>query len=111
MKTAGFAGLFSALLAYPRRGYARLRKLWRRDRFPFVFGLVLALGVALVTMGTYLLEHRINEHFSTLGESFWSITVYLFSGLEDRSPKTDAGRLVATLGLLLGPVLFAVVTG
>ena len=94
-----------------RRWYERLRRLWRRNKFPITLALLFVLGIAMVTLGTYLLEHKINEHFSTLGESFWSITVYLFSGLEDRSPVTAAGRIVAALGLLLGPALFAVLSG
>jgi TRAP-type uncharacterized transport system substrate-binding protein len=71
----------------------------------------LALGAVLITFLTYLLEHRINENFSTPWESAWSITVYLFSGLEDRTPYTPAGRLVAAFGLVLGPLFFAFLTG
>jgi TRAP transporter TAXI family solute receptor len=89
-----------------RRGWhVQARGLWRQDK------LLLGLGIVLVTLTTYLLERGINEHFSTIRESFWSITVYLFSGLEDRTPYTDEGRVVATLGLLLGPAFFAVMSG
>jgi TrkA family protein len=101
----------SGLSANGRRGRARIRRLWIRNKLSFTLALLFGLGIALVTLSTYLLEHERNEHFSTLGESFWSITVYLFSGLEDRSPVTAAGRIVAALGLLLGPALFAVLSG
>jgi hypothetical protein len=68
-------------------------------------------SVFLITLTTHLLERRNNEHFSNLGESFWSITVYIFSGLEDRTPYTPEGRAIATLGLILGPLVFALLTG
>jgi len=90
------------------------REVWRvlsEDRFALEILAVLVVGVLLVTFLTYLFEHRTNENFSTPWESFWSITVYLFSGLEDRTPYTTAGRMVAALGLLLGPLLFAFLTG
>ena len=72
---------------------------------------LLFLGVSWVTVTTYLVEHDINEHFSSIPESFWSITVYLFSGLEDRNPQRTLGRVVATVGLVLGPLAFALLTG
>ncbi len=94
------SGLLSeALLLY------RQEKLGRR----LLWGLT--LGVVVITLLTYLLEHRINENFSTPWESAWSITIYLFSGLEDRTPYTPAGRVVAALGLILGPLFFAFLTG
>ncbi|MBW8879128.1 MAG: hypothetical protein JF614_29655, partial [Acidobacteria bacterium] len=104
LSTLGFWG-------YQRGWHEQVRILWRQDRLPFLLALLLALGIALVTLTTYLLERGINEHFSTLGESFWSITIYLFSGLEGRSPYTEEGRIVAALGLLLGPAFFAVTSG
>lgn len=90
------------------------RELWRLVRQEKVAGRILAglaSSVVVITFLTYFLERRINEHFSTPWESAWSITIYLFSGLEDRNPFTPAGRLVAALGLILGPVFFAFLTG
>ena len=91
--------------------HVQVGNLWRQDRLPFLLALLLGLGIVVVTLTTYLLERGINENFSTIRESFWSINVYLFSGLEDRVPYTDEGRVVATLGLLLGPAFFAVMSG
>jgi TRAP transporter TAXI family solute receptor len=105
------AAVALAFWAYRRRWHQLIRSLWQQDRLPFVLALLLALATALVTMTTFLLERGINENFSTLGESFWSITLYLFSGLESRTPYTDGGRIVAALGLLLGPAFFAVLSG
>ncbi|HSL82548.1 MAG TPA: hypothetical protein VLF66_07205, partial [Thermoanaerobaculia bacterium] len=90
------------------------RELWRLVRQEKLAGRILAglaLSVVVITLLTYLLERRINEHFSTPWESAWSITIYLFSGLENRNPYTPTGRLVAALGLVLGPVFFAFLTG
>lgn len=87
------------------------RALLRHERVAGRILAGLALGAGVITFLTYLLEHRVNEHFSTPWESAWSITVYLFSGLEDRTPYTPAGRLVAAFGLILGPVFFAFLTG
>jgi hypothetical protein len=101
----------TGIWAYRYRWHRRLYSRWRRDRLPFIFALAFVLGVVLITLTTYFLEHRLNEHFSTVVESFWSITVYLLSGLEGRAPLTAAGRVVATLGLLLGPAFFAMLSG
>jgi TRAP transporter TAXI family solute receptor len=105
------AAVALGLLAYRRRWHEPVRVLWQQDKLPFVVASLLGLAIALVTVTTFLLERGINENFSSFGESFWSITVYLFSGLEDRTPYTDTGRVVATLGLLLGPAFFAVMSG
>lgn len=91
--------------------HSHVRGVWREDRLPVVLVLLLAASILSITVITYLVERGVNENFSSLTESFWSITVYLFSGLEDRTPYTPAGRVVATLGLLLGPAFFAVLSG
>ncbi|HEX6201648.1 MAG TPA: TAXI family TRAP transporter solute-binding subunit, partial [Thermoanaerobaculia bacterium] len=104
---AGLLVLGRALGRSRRRPVRRLRR-----NMPLLLTLlVLPSAALLVTILTYLAEHRVNEHFSTPAESFWSITIYVFSGLEDRSPFTALGKASAALGLLLGPVLFTVATG
>jgi hypothetical protein len=99
------------VLAWRRGVLTELRSYWAQDKLPFVILLTLALSIAAITVGTYLFERDINENFLSIRESFWSITIYLFSGLEDRTPYTQAGRFTATLGLLLGPAFFAVMSG
>lgn len=106
------AGLALLVRLGRKRGWHRaVRREWLRDRL--TFGLALGLGscVLLITVVTYFVEKDINENFSSIAESFWSITIYLFSGLEDRTPYTGTGRVVAALGLLLGPAFFAVLSG
>lgn len=112
-KAALLLGLLALLAWWARRSgrWEQVRGLWRQDRLPFVLVLLLAVGILAVTVTTYAVERGINENFSSVPESFWSITVYLFSGLEDRTPYTATGRVVATLGLLLGPAFFAVMSG
>lgn len=76
-------------------------------RFAFLFG----LGMLIVTGLTYWFERDINENFSSLWESWWSVTVYIFSGMEDRVPYTAPGRFFGTWGLILGWFCSAIVTG
>jgi len=94
-----------------RSEWSVVRRL--RQRTPLVFKAlpILILAIVFVTLATYLCEQGVNEHFSNPAESFWSITVYLFSGLEDRSPFTPWGKIWSALGLILGPVLFTLATG
>ena len=83
----------------------------RLDRFAVIALMALLVSILSITVLTYLFERAINPNFSTLPESLWSITIYLFSGLEDRNPYTPQGRFTAALGLLLGPLFFAAMTG
>ncbi|HMB55420.1 MAG TPA: hypothetical protein VKU40_19025, partial [Thermoanaerobaculia bacterium] len=99
----GLVFLIRSRLAWVRRLRRHLPLLASVCAFP--------AAVVVVTLLTYLAEHRLNEHFSNPAESFWSITVYLFSGLEDRVPYTTWGKAAAAMGLILGPLLFTVVTG
>lgn len=105
-------GLAGAVLWLWRSGFLpEALKLLRRETAAIRILAGLAIGVVLITFFTYLFEHRTNENFSTPWESAWSITIYLFSGLEDRNPYTTGGRLVAAFGLILGPLFFAFLTG
>lgn len=103
------AGIFVLL----RQRWLRRRvvKTWRH--YPLLCGVSLPLlvGVPLITWGAYLAEREVNEYFSSFWESGWSITVYIFSGLEDRVPYTLAGHLLVTAGLFLGWICSAVATG
>lgn len=103
------AGIF--LLLRQRWLRRRLVKAWLH--YPLLCGVSLPLlvGVPLITWLTYLAERGVNEYFSSFWESGWSITVHIFSGLEDRVPYTPVGRLLVTIGLLLGWICSAVATG
>jgi TRAP transporter TAXI family solute receptor len=71
-----------------------------------------AAGICLAcAIGIYSLEHSINEYFGTLYETLWSILIYITSGLENRIPITTAGRIMASLLLIAGPVFLALLIG
>lgn len=95
-----------------RRRWTRgARNLWRH--YPRLCKIVLPLAAAmlLITGLTYYAERDINESFSSFWESWWSITIYIFSGLEDRVPYTLRGRILVMFGLALGAICSAVFTG
>jgi hypothetical protein len=98
-------------LVFVFRSRRPLARRLRESRSLLAAVVGLPVGVVVVTLVTYFAEHRYNEHFSSPAESLWSITVYLFSGLEDRSPYTLVGKAGSAFGLLLGPILFTLATG
>lgn len=108
---AFIALVLGAWTGWRRRWHRRLRAYWRRDKLPFLIVAGFIGGVLAITVAAYLLERDVNDNFSSIPEAFWSITVYLLSGLEDRTPYTTQGRVVVTLGLLLGPAFLAVASG
>src|SRR5262249_27313394 len=70
--------------------------------------------VALVgSLIMYLVEGRggRNPNFDTLQEASHSTLVYMFSGVEDRTPKTEWGWRVVSLMILAGVGLTAYATG
>lgn len=97
--------------AYRKGFHWVVRDWWIQERVVKWVLLVVGASVLVITLATHLIEKDINENFSNFFESFWSITIYLFSGLEDRTPYRPWGRFVAALGLLLGPLFFALLTG
>ncbi|RKZ01277.1 MAG: hypothetical protein DRQ10_02455, partial [Candidatus Hydrothermota bacterium] len=71
--------------------------------------ILLLLGALLLVwiwggLFLYQIEKAQNVNFDTPIESLWSVVVYLFSGLEDRSPVTLAGRILASLVIFLGSI-------
>ena len=67
---------------------------------------ILGLG----SLGMYYFERHVNEHFSTLFGSAWSIVVYISGGFQSRAPLTRGGETVATLIVVLGVALAGWVT-
>ncbi|MEM1203008.1 MAG: hypothetical protein AAGN66_07245 [Acidobacteriota bacterium] len=92
------------------------RTKWYRvvllDRVALRASIAFVAGIFLITLLTHHFErHSETGHFDGPFESFWSITIYIFSGLEDREPESGAGKVFAALGLLIGPLYFAFMTG
>jgi uncharacterized protein len=83
------------------------RMLWQVIRTLSLLVVIWLIGSLLM----YYCERSDNVSFANLKESSLSILVYLFSGLEDRAPITDAGWLGAVIMLLSGLLLMAYITG
>src|SRR4051794_23853735 len=82
---------------------------WNRNQVIRIIG---AMTVAWVigAVGIHFAERGDNPAFNTLGESFFSVWVMLFSGL-DNPPKTLLGRLFAMILLGTGVGLAGLFTG
>ena len=75
---------------------------------------LLTTFVCLYVIGTlamFFCERYNNQSFESIPESFWSITVYLFSGFEDRYPVTWPGRVISVLIFILSVFFFGAVAG
>lgn len=83
------------------------RLLWHVTRATSVMMLVWLLGAAFM----YSRESEVNVSFTDLKTSALSIVVYLFSGLEDRPPVTDAGWIGSVVMLVVGLFMAAFITG
>src|SRR5262249_10253568 len=104
-----------------RRVAVRLRpaafRLARRLLFDHILwlavGTLCAFGVFLLfgSVAMYFLERGVNDKFDTLEEASHSTLIYLFSGMEDRTPKTVWGWRCYGLLALTGLGLTAFFTG
>ena len=63
------------------------------------------------TLAMFFCERYNNKSFESVSESFWSITIYVLSGFEDRYPVTWLGRLVSILIFILSVFFFGAVAG
>lgn len=72
-----------------------------------------AVLMAVVVMGTlmYVVEGPANGYTSIPVSIYWAITTLTTVGFGDITPKTDLGRLIASLMMLLGWGTLAVPTG
>jgi len=91
------------------RGLRFLHDAWTHYRWITVSFISLLGLVVGSTALTFYAEQETNDNFATPLESFWSITVCLFSGLEDRVPYTQPGRFGVVIALFAGGA-FAVLT-
>lgn len=90
----------------------RKRLLRSSKSYPFATGTLITFLIALTaTLGTFLYENKVNEHFSTVPKAIWSIFLYLLSGLENHVPYSVEGKAFAVLAIILGPVALAGLTG
>lgn len=99
-----------AIAAFIFRYRSILRRIAQRHihiRLAAIFILLYVLG----TVAMYLCERYNNHYFDTLGESFWSITIYVLSGYEDRPPVTLLGRIVSIFIFVLSVLFLGAVAG
>ncbi|MBL8350510.1 MAG: ion transporter [Burkholderiaceae bacterium] len=99
------------LTAYVAEYGALGRALWASRRKVAVFlGFVL---LVVTVMGTlmYVVEGPANGFTSVPSSIYWAITTMTTVGFGDITPKTDLGRLIASLMMLLGWGTLAVPTG
>lgn len=78
-----------------------MRKLfWKHQllRLFVIIGLIWIAGASVL----WLAEHKENEeYFGSLPDAYWSIAVYLFSGLDRGEPVTATGKIIVTTILIL----------
>jgi voltage-gated potassium channel len=86
------------------------RFFWKHEflRLLVVIFMIWIIGAFVL----WLFEHSQNpEEFGNVPKCFWNIAVYLFSGLDSGQPATTAGRITATLILVLSLGIVGVFTG
>ncbi len=73
---------------------------------------IIAILLSMVcAYGAYLSENKINANFSDFYESYYSVIIYIISGMENRIPVTGMGRIFCLASLVLGPFMIAMITG
>jgi hypothetical protein len=92
-----------------REALLALLENWNRHQVLRIVG-AMTLAWVVGAVGIHLAERGDNPAFNTLGESFFSVWVMLFSGL-DNPPHTTLGRLFAMVLLGTGVGLAGLFTG
>lgn len=92
--------------------YQLLATALRNSRRKIAVFLVAVLMI-VVTMGTvmYVVEGPVNGFTSIPVSVYWAITTMTTVGFGDIAPRTDVGRLIASLMMLMGWGVLAVPTG
>jgi len=98
------------LLFYTVKFRSAIRRLIQKHihlRLVIIFICFYAIG----TLTMFFCERHNNKSFETISESFWSITIYVLSGFEDRYPVTWPGRLISIFIFILSVFFFGAVAG
>ena len=90
-----------------RSGIQRVFQRHIHVRLVVIFVCLYVIG----TLAMFFCERYKNRSFETVGESFWSITIYVLSGFEDRYPVTWPGRVISILIFVLSVFFFGAVAG
>jgi hypothetical protein len=97
-------------LVYVLRYRSAIRRFTQKHVHVRLVGVFICLYV-IGTLAMFFCERYNNRSFESIPESFWSITVYLFSGFEDRYPITWPGRVISVLIFILSVFFFGAVAG
>ncbi len=81
-----------------------------REKITVFFMTVLTMVIVFGTL-LYLIEGPANGFTSIPTSIYWAVVTLTTVGYGDISPKTPAGKLLATLAMLLGYAIIAVPTG
>jgi hypothetical protein len=99
-----------AALGFVIKYRSGIRRTFQRHihvRLVVIFVCLYVIG----TLAMFFCERYQNRSFETVGESFWSITIYVLSGFEDRYPVTWHGRVISILIFILSVFFFGAVAG
>ncbi len=77
-----------------------------------VFLVFIILLVTIIGSIMYLVEGGTNDHFQSIPQSiYWAIVTLTTVGYGDLTPKSDLGRFLAAIVMILGYAVIAVPTG
>ncbi|MBN2132267.1 MAG: TAXI family TRAP transporter solute-binding subunit [Sedimentisphaerales bacterium] len=110
LPTILWSGLCLVVLFYVLKYRAVLRRVTQRHihvRLVITFVCLFVVGA----LAMFFCERYNNRSFESIGESFWSITIYILSGFEDRYPVTWPGRVISILIFVLSVFFFGAVAG
>lgn len=99
------------LVEYVYEYGALVRALWSTRRKVLVFLSVVLLVVLVMGTLMYVIEGPGNGFTSVPISVYWAITTMTTVGFGDITPRTDLGRLIASLMMLIGWGTLAVPTG
>ena len=99
------------LTEYVHEYGALTRALWASRRKVLVFLSVVLLVVLVMGTLMYVIEGPANGFTSVPLAVYWTITTMTTVGFGDITPKTDLGRLIASMMMLIGWGTLAVPTG
>ena len=96
---------------FRRRATWFLGKLFWRHQLLRLFIIIALIWIAGAS-GLWVAERRANpEYFGRLPEAYWSIAVYLFSGLDRGEPVTVTGKVLVTSILILSLGIVGIFAG
>jgi len=105
-----WGGVCIVVLGYVIKYRFVIRRITERHihvRLVIIFVCLYVIG----TLAMFFCERYNNRFFESLGESFWSITIYMLSGFEERYPVTWPGRIISVLIFILSVFFFGAVAG